>query len=304
MLVNPNQHARPTSRTQAGVIISARWEDQDDDLLVVHVANEGVGFEALSISSPWLDAALAEPLISRTLHFVHQGELPDNPLFLVDARHDPYTDGFSHLPESACTIDGIVLGVKALVEGIDAAPLRHFLMRVFQRRDVFHHFWTMPASAKHHHSCPGGLALHSLEVASDIASHGDLSVTERDLGIAGALLHDIGKVWSYTNDMFLNTASRAMGHELVGLSRLEPELAQLEEDWPDGAYIMRCLLIGQTRMRDNGSIPTSLLPRIKACDQRSCERDRVKNARQPSGPLVWTPRPWEEDLPSIDQEVW
>jgi hypothetical protein len=83
-----------------------------------------------------------------------------------------------------------------------------------------------------------------------------------------------------------------MGHELVGLSRLEPELAALEKNWPDGAYVMRCLLSGHTRMRDNGSIPTSLLPRIKACDQRSCEQDRVRSRARNSSCPVWTPQPW------------
>src|SRR3546814_3404361 len=119
----------------------------------------------------------------------------------------------------------------------------------------------MPASAKHHHARPGGLAVHSLEVAEDLAGHIGLSDTERDLGVAGALLHDIGKVWSYTPDMFPNSANLAMGHELIGLCRLEQNLARLEDAWPDGAYVMRCLLSGQTRMRANGSLPSSLLPR-------------------------------------------
>lgn len=150
----------------------------------------------------------------------------------------------------------------------------------------------------------GGLAVHSLEVASDLASHGDLSEVERDLGIAGALLHDIGKVWSYTDDMFQNEAGLAMGHELIGLSRLEPELAELERRWDHGAYVMRCLLSGHTYRRANGSMPHSLLARIKACDQRSCERDRARNPTpNPSCP-VWVPQPWQEQVKWDNLDLW
>lgn len=34
--------------------------------------------------------------------------------------------------------------------------------------DVWRSFWTMQASAKHHHARPGGLAVHSREAAEDL----------------------------------------------------------------------------------------------------------------------------------------
>src|SRR3546814_4187092 len=78
------------------------------------------------------------------------------------------------------------------------------------------------------------------------------------------------------------------------LCRLEQNLARLEDAWPDGAYVMRCLLSGQTRMRANGSLPSSLLPRIKACDQRSCELDRSVGGSKRNSCPVWTPGAWED----------
>ena len=102
--------------------------------------------------------------------------------------------------------------------------------------------------------------------------------------------------------MLLNEAGLAMGHELIGLSRLEPELVGLEQLWPDGAYVMRCLLSGHTHRRSNGTIPTSLLARIKACDQRSCERDRVRNPNSSSP--VWVPQPWQEQVTWDNFDLW
>lgn len=193
-----------------------------------------------------------------------------------------------YLPMEICPVDGTYMGILELIESIKTPPLYEMLVSVFREREVVARFWTMPASARHHHAFPGGLAVHSLEVARDLASQAALGSFERDLCVAAGLLHDIGKLWSYTPDMFLNAAARAMGHELVGLSRLERELKAMEGEWADGAYAMRVLLSGCGRMRQDGSMPSSLVARLKAADQRSCELDR--NSKDPS--RAWRPSRW------------
>ena len=294
----------PHSTTLAGIILSAEKAGRDAGCHKrVQLGHEGDLMQAISVCDPLVAQALEGPLTARSLHLVRSdGDITSLPL-LVALPEDPFNDGLVHLPECVCPVEGIVLGTKSLISGVHTPPLRMFLTTVFQRRDVFDRFWTMPASAKHHHATPGGLAAHSFEVADDLACHNGLTDLELDLGIAGALLHDIGKVWSYTHDMFLNAAALAMGHELVGLSRLEPELVCLESTWPDGAYAMRCLLSGQSRPRENGSLPSSLLPRIKACDQRSCERERVSHGKGRYSRPVWTPSAWRDQLPHGDMGV-
>ena len=112
--------------------------------------------DALSLSDPSLRQALDGPLTARALHFVrNDGDMSSLPL-LISMPEDPFEDGLVHLPECVCPGDGVVLGIKSLIAGVRTPPLRIFLTNVFQRRDVFERFWTMPASAKHHHSKPGG----------------------------------------------------------------------------------------------------------------------------------------------------
>lgn len=288
-----NNTSMPRATFQTGVILSATSARGDDLPRNVRIGQEGCVFEALAFNAQWLDLALEGPLHAQILQLANADEGTQLPI-LLGVEEDPFLDGLTHLPDDACPVAGTILRTKGLISNIKTAPLHVFLANVFQRRDVFDAYWVMPASGRDHHSYPGGLAVHSLEVADDLSAHLGLTDLELDLGIAGALLHDIGKVWSYTNDMFPNAASLAMGHELVGLCRIEPELARLERTWPDGAYVMRCLLSGNSRMRENGSHPSSLLQRIKACDQRSCERDRMATgSRRPSRP-VWTPRAWDD----------
>lgn len=192
------------------------------------------------------------------------------------------------LPPDYCPVPGVMDVVADLVADIEATPLREMVERVLHDREVCAKFWKMPASARYHHTFPGGLAFHSAEVASDLASQSHLTSLERDLGIAGGLLHDIGKVWSYTIDMFPNEAGKAMGHEFIGVTRLEEHLIRLQQQWADGAYAMRVLLSGSTRMRHDGSFPLALVARIKAADYRSCEADR----RAKKAPLRWLPQQW------------
>ncbi len=236
---------------------------------------------------------LSEPL---TCHWVQMASWPcDSIAVLTDAWEDENADLALHmLPPETCPIDGVFHGTIALIDTIRAAPLRHLVERVFLRRDVADTYWPVPASARHHHAFSGGLAVHSLEVAHDLAAQDSLDEHERDLCVAAGLLHDIGKVWSYTKDMFLNSAARAMGHELLGLSKLECDLRGLEGQWADGAYAMRVLLSGSGRMRQDGSMPSALVARLKAADQRSCEGER--NKRNPE--RVWKPNNWKSSAPT------
>src|SRR5690606_4776246 len=105
---------------------------------------------------------------------------------------------------------------------------------------------------------------------------------------------DIGKVWAYTKDMFPSAEAKAMGHELLGLSRLAGDLDMLQRQWPDGAHAMRAILSGNPRPRENGSLPPALIARIKACDQRSCERDLARSGGRISR-RSWIPMQWAPD---------
>lgn len=254
----------------------------------LELASDGQRIEAIGFDcdEDWLDR-LSGPLTSQVFDLMTMsGQTHDA---VVAIRDDHLYPALWHMPEDLCPVPGTLPSVQELIHSIDAAPLKTFLLDVFARRDMHKVFWTMPASIRHHHAYPGGLAVHSMEVATDIAQHVGLTDIERDLGIAAGLLHDVGKVWAYTPDMELTTAARAMGHELLGLSRLEPYLRDLERHWADGAWAMRVLLSGQCRMRADGSLPHSLVQRLRACDQRSAEIANQSD-RQRQRP-VWTPRP-------------
>ena len=80
-------------------------------------------------------------------------------------------------------------------------------------------FERCPASPNGHHARLGGLLQHTCEVAHLALAAARLAPTaDRDLLLAGALLHDIGKIESYRWDGLFDTtiAGRALGHVVLG----------------------------------------------------------------------------------------
>jgi 3'-5' exoribonuclease len=80
-------------------------------------------------------------------------------------------------------------------------------------------FERCPASLNGHHARLGGLLQHTCEVAHLALAAALLAPTaDRDLVLAGALLHDIGKVDSYRSESLFESTipGRVLGHVVLG----------------------------------------------------------------------------------------
>ena len=91
-----------------------------------------------------------------------------------------------------------------LVNEIAYKPLRDFVNAVFFKHKLWDKFKEWPAAVSIHHAYSGGLLEHSVSVAigaRDFAKHyKEFNVNvNHDILIAGALLHDIGKLKAYKN---------------------------------------------------------------------------------------------------------
>jgi 3'-5' exoribonuclease len=104
--------------------------------------------------------------------------------------------------------------LEGLIEEVGDRHLKQLLFRVFSDPDVAAKFRVAPAARGMHHAFRSGLLEHTVSVtraAKAMARHYRLHV---DLVVAGALLHDLGKIWeleiassiSYTDE------GRLLGH--------------------------------------------------------------------------------------------
>lgn len=195
--------------------------------------------------------------------------------------YEPEAPIIDLIPETLGNDDTIVLRFRELVGGIDNLPLAELINRIWKLRTVFRNFWTCPASQGHHHAYRGGLASHSIAMAERVAQTPALKGTDRDIGVTYALLHDLGKLWCYGERGHEPMAQ--LGHELVGLARLNSALDVLHHEWPDGAVAVRSLLSGLWKTK--GQKPLLAIGKlVQAYDQMSAEEDlrgRAGHRHQP-----------------------
>ncbi|BDU75173.1 3'-5' exoribonuclease YhaM family protein [Mesoterricola sediminis] len=119
-------------------------------------------------------------------------------------------------PVSARPLDAMVRELDALIAGIADPWIRALLERLFvQDADLRDAFCRAPAAKSMHHVCLGGLLEHTLSVAAmaDRAC-GHYADLNRDLVVAGVLLHDVGKTaeLTYQRSFGYSDAGNLVGH--------------------------------------------------------------------------------------------
>ena len=84
---------------------------------------------------------------------------------------------------------------------------------------------TAPGAKSIHHAYIGGTLVHSLSVANiALAIAEQLPIVNKDLVVAGALLHDIGKLWTYSLEgasVDMTDVGKMYDHIFIGASRIE-----------------------------------------------------------------------------------
>lgn len=147
------------------------------------------------------------------------------------------------LPRSARSPDQMDAELSALIASVADAPLRTLLEAMLgAHTDTGHAFRLAPAAKQNHHAYLGGLLEHTLSmtrVCILLADHYGAAL-DRDLLIAGALLHDIGKVreigaragFPYTDE------GKLLGHILIGLQMV----AEVAANVPDLGHSRLLLL--------------------------------------------------------------
>lgn len=125
-----------------------------------------------------------------------------------------------------------------IINGISNRSLHLFLYDLFFDRKLAVTYLTGKGSDRHHHSLPGGLLRHSLEVARFVERTEGMKCHEQEVAIVAALLHDIAKTRSYYNNPAYKNSFSA-SHDLRTLRIVGPSLDKLEERWPDGSELLQ-----------------------------------------------------------------
>lgn len=204
-----------------------------------------------------------DPAAGIDVNFLEPPEDPDPSLPLV--------------PMSVCA-DAAIPALHTMIDLLDAMtnrPIARYVHRVLGCPDVYPLFFRAKAAPHSHHAFDGGLAAHSAECASII---GDMSTSHfsgrlgRDLAIASAMLHDLGKIaWAgsdYVNPMLL--------HESRGLVLAADALRQLRKETDSGTAEMAAYLLSKESRTENAACPEAVA--VTLADRLSATRNGQKLA--------------------------
>lgn len=117
-----------------------------------------------------------------------------------------------------------------LVAQISRPPLRELLGEIFSG-SRWERFIRNPAAKRFHHAYIGGLLEHSVDVAEmALAVAATVPGVDRDMVIAGALLHDIGKTEEISADIGFSytEAGHLVGHITAGALIIDAAALQVQ----------------------------------------------------------------------------
>lgn len=120
--------------------------------------------------------------------------------------------------------------MRNLLDQIQDKELKALCFGFFEDRDFLRLFLESPASRFVHHAYVGGLLEHTLHVMQLVEAFSRVFPwANRDLLLAGAFLHDIGKVDEYeflVQAIDYTSEGKLKGHTLLGYDRLQKMLSQ------------------------------------------------------------------------------
>lgn len=127
--------------------------------------------------------------------------------------------------------------VEQIIQALKNSHLKDLLARLFLRDGIKDAFVKAPAAKGIHHNYIGGLLEHTLTVLKSIEAlypvYRHLGIN-RDLLIAGAILHDIGKIYEYTYSRIIDMTpmGRLVGHIYLSAHMVDQEIAGMQ-DFPE-----------------------------------------------------------------------
>jgi len=174
------------------------------------------------------------------------GECPVGAIVSVTAQAQAYKgvlqlriDNLRRIPDSKVdlglfipsTQGNIPLMARELVKLADSVKnpfLKDLLLALFEEHRLMQSFKKAPAAKIMHHAYIGGLLEHTLAVARLADSISALYPSlDRSLLIAGALLHDLGKLKEFNFESFpfdYSDRGRLVGHMVLGIEMIQEKI--------------------------------------------------------------------------------
>ncbi len=180
------------------------------------------------------------------------------------SMEDAEIDFDDYLPRTTKNIDEMWQTLAQFVDGFQD-PYLHGLIKAFMADpQIERAYKNAPAAKTLHHAFIGGLLDHVLSLfrLCDLASRNYPAMIDRDLLMAGAFLHDIGKVHelSFARTFAYTTRGQLLGHMIIELEMLHEKIAQVPGFPAEYKTLLEHLIISHHGKYEFGSPKMPMFP--------------------------------------------
>jgi len=166
-------------------------------------------------------------------------------------------------PASARDVEEMFAELLGFVKSVANEHVRTLLRSILDDPTIAPVFKTAPAAMRVHHAFRGGLLEHSLSLCSLAeALLSNYPRLNRDWLIAGAVLHDIGKVEELGTSRRLGYTTRGqlVGHVGLGLEILERHISQLPGFPVEVKNMLQHLIVSHHGEIEKGALRAPMFP--------------------------------------------
>ncbi len=188
--------------------------------------------------------------------------------------------------------------MRELIQSIASNELREICLLFLKDKAFMRLFLEAPASRQVHHAYIGGLMEHTLNVMrTALQLSKTYTYIDKDLILAGAFLHDIGKVDEYNfllSQYEHSEAGKLKGHTLLSYERLRDKLAHVKMHALTRAKLEHIVLAHQGKriwgaIEEPRFLEAYLVHAVDAIDATQfIFRELQKNADAQGGDLAWS----------------
>jgi len=161
------------------------------------------------------------------------------------------------LPSSERDQASLEAELDSTLASIKDRHLKALMDSIFTDTEIRAKFLIAPAAKAMHHPYLGGLAEHVFSIcglADKVSSHYGATVN-RDLLLAGAMLHDIGKIYELTYERAFDYSDegRLLGHITMGVELIDRKLASLADFPRELAVLLKHMILSHHGQLEFGS---------------------------------------------------
>jgi len=167
------------------------------------------------------------------------------------------------LPSSKRDPDEMMTELDGIVSRVEDRHIKALLTSIFKDPKLRELYKTAPAAKVMHHPYLGGLIEHVLSIcglAALVGGHynngkGLPSSVNKDLLIAGAILHDIGKIYelSYRRSFDYTDEGRLIGHITIGVEMIDTHINAIKDFPRQLAVLLKHIILSHHGQLEFGS---------------------------------------------------